>query len=331
MLLAWNPLAIALNLAGLGLLVWGLDNTGHLGTSGRHLVALVLVVVAVASWLVELFCRYRSQEWLVVAAMVAMGAAGGIVASLAPLGIVFVGIVGLVAAMRLDVQRAVALASVGPLALVIAGAVDHSSSDAVIGGVAATLGGLIMGTSRRRTLELAEQAALVAVARDRIEIERARAELLAERNRLAREIHDVLAHTLSALAVRVESLAAVVESGTASDAEMTSELSELRRLVHGGLREAREAVGALRDDAGPIADQLARLCAERHVSFEVSGESRRLPAEVSLSLYRIAQEGLTNAFKHAAGQPVAVTLDVGGIERDPLGRERSGNGVSGAG
>ncbi len=78
---------------------------------------------------------------------------------------------------------------------------------------------------------------------------------------------------------------------------------------------ARRAVLALRDDAAPLPDQLSSLVGQYHaagdltVDFTVTGEPRSLSEAASLVAYRTAQEGLTNARKHAPGQPVALGLD----------------------
>jgi signal transduction histidine kinase len=86
-------------------------------------------------------------------------------------------------------------------------------------------------------------------------------------------------------------------------------------LTRDGLAAARRAVMALRDDAAPLPDQLSALAAhyrdtgDLKIDFSVTGEARPLTTEASLAGFRTAQEALTNARKHAPGQPVTLALD----------------------
>jgi signal transduction histidine kinase len=81
------------------------------------------------------------------------------------------------------------------------------------------------------------------------------------------------------------------------------------------MAEARRAIQALRDDAMPLTDQLSALAKEWEadanvpVDFSLSGSPRTVGAEVGMAAYRTAQEALTNARKHAPGQPVRLCLD----------------------
>jgi signal transduction histidine kinase len=139
---------------------------------------------------------------------------------------------------------------------------------------------------------------------------------LDERARIAREMHDVLAHSLGALGVQLE----VAEALLAERGDLAGGLRRVQRarlLAHEGLDEARRAVAALRDDVVSLHEALARLVADGRrdrgleVDFAVTGAARPLAAATTVSLLRIAREALTNAAKHAPGSAVSVTLDYG--------------------
>jgi signal transduction histidine kinase len=172
----------------------------------------------------------------------------------------------------------------------------------------AGLGGLTLGVARRQTQERAAQTAKTQVAEARADAERARAELFAGRNHLARELHDILAHTLSALSLQLEALDALIDHGPEPSLEVRKQLDGIRRLVREGLDDARGAVRALREDPPPLEDQLAKLSGDRHASLKVDGVPRRLAPDVSLALYRVAQEALTNVAKHAPGAKAELDL-----------------------
>jgi signal transduction histidine kinase len=146
---------------------------------------------------------------------------------------------------------------------------------------------------------------------------RARAE---ERNRIARELHDVIAHTLTVLLLHVSSARLALEHGL-PDAGRA--LAEAERLGQESLAEVRRAVGMLHADGGtghtaplPGADGVVTLVdrfrsAGADITLTVDGDPGRLPATTGLAVYRIVQEALTNAAKHAPGAPTAVRLAVG--------------------
>jgi signal transduction histidine kinase len=142
--------------------------------------------------------------------------------------------------------------------------------------------------------------------------EQARSAALAERARIAREIHDVLAHSLAALSVQIETADALLEGGHPDRARAT--LDRARSLTRDGLAEARRAITALHGDAPPLPEALASLAEAytadtgRAAHSNVEGQPRQLPADASLALYRTAQEALTNARKHAGGADVTLRL-----------------------
>jgi signal transduction histidine kinase len=159
----------------------------------------------------------------------------------------------------------------------------------------------------RQTRQLLEQTRLA-------QREQARAAAADERARIAREMHDVLAHSLGALGVQLE----VAETLLAERGDVAAALERVRRsrsLARDGLREAREAVAALRTDPAPLAEALAdlavrfRLDHHAEVELRTEGSPRTLSAVATVSLLRTAREALTNAARHALGRPVTILLD----------------------
>lgn len=141
----------------------------------------------------------------------------------------------------------------------------------------------------------------------------AQAAALAERQRLAREMHDVLAHTLSGLVLNLESarLLASRDHGTPA---VGAAIDRANQLAKTGLDEAKRAIGMLRGDALPGPDRLAGLTAEFEATsgvactLSVEGDERELGSDGRLTLYRVAQEALTNIRKHARAERVDVRL-----------------------
>jgi len=134
-----------------------------------------------------------------------------------------------------------------------------------------------------------------------------------ERARLAREIHDVLAHTLSALAVQLESGRMLLEQRPGDPAGLRA-VERAHRLAHDGLVEARRAVGALRGGTLPGPDALQALADDFEQDtgvrcrVEVEGEPAQLSHEARLAVYRTAQEALANVRKHASATSVTLRL-----------------------
>lgn len=139
-----------------------------------------------------------------------------------------------------------------------------------------------------------------------------RAAILAERQRLAREMHDVLAHSLSGLALQLEG-ARLLAIGT-SNHELADTIERAHHLAKSGLREARSAISMLRDEELPGTERLVALAAEFEgdsgvlCAFTVCGDQRELDAQAQLTLYRVAQEAFTNILKHARAERVELRL-----------------------
>lgn len=139
----------------------------------------------------------------------------------------------------------------------------------------------------------------------------------AERARIAAEMHDVLAHRLSLIALHTGALTA---GGHALSPPVRERVELLRTAATAALTDLRDVVGALREpgSASPTLHAVADLVADARTSgqvvdFRVTGDADTVPTSHRLAVLRIVQEGLTNARKHAPGSPVAVTVAYGDI------------------
>ncbi len=340
----WTVGANAIALVGLGLLIWGVSAAIQtLSSPAQRNAAIVLLTAAALSWLAWLYLRSKTEVGTALA-LVTMAVTGGALAAFAPTAMVFPAVAVLSATTQWRLAAAAALGAAGWLAIAISVFATGAAYGIVLGGVAAELGGAIIGITRRQAVELTEQAARVEVQSVRAEGERARAELLTERNHLARELHDVLAHTLAALSLQLEAFATVVDAEPDASPAIRQQLETTRQLVHEGLDEARGAVQVLRDDPTPLPDRLARLCEQHGAAFTLSGSPEPLAPPVSLALFRVTQEALTNVMKHATGaatsvhlsnspNSVSVTIDnVGdGSPASALSESGGGHGLPGLG
>jgi signal transduction histidine kinase len=204
-------------------------------------------------------------------------------------------------------------------AVVVDAAVERTLG--VVGGLAV---GLLIGFNRRAYRVRAEQSAALLARTEQLRAERHRGAVLDERARLAREIHDVLAHSLGALGIQIQAARALLEAGTAAPAgpsvdvaRVDAVLATAQRMASDGLNETRRAVHALRSDRRSLGEELTATAVaheERHgtqVTVHVTGEPGPLPPDQTLALLRTAQESLVNAAKHAPGRPVSVALAYG--------------------
>jgi signal transduction histidine kinase len=135
-----------------------------------------------------------------------------------------------------------------------------------------------------------------------------------ERNRLAREIHDSVGHYLTVVNVQIGAAQAILDHDRP---RALDHLSKARALTQEGLAEVRHSVAALRaspTESRPLPDALAKLAEQWNAAglrtrFVVAGTIRSLTPQVNLTLYRAAQEALTNVGKHAHATNVDLYLD----------------------
>ena len=166
-----------------------------------------------------------------------MAAAGGVLATSAPPGLIFVGVAAGGAAIAFELPVAVALATAGPAVRGRGSRAGRAPGPAALGGRGEP-GCPVSGTGRRQMAQRARQQTLIATARERADVVRREAELVSERNRLGRELHDVLAHTLGALSIQLTALDTQVQTGAGRD-ELRTEIQRSHELVGEGLDEAR--------------------------------------------------------------------------------------------
>ena len=147
-----------------------------------------------------------------------------------------------------------------------------------------------------------------------------------ERVRLARELHDTLAHTLSALVVQLEAVEALRASDPAGSA---AQLGKVRAHARAGLDETRRAILDLRsspvEEVG-LAAALGRLAEKWDVEYALAGEPVPLPAVQANALYRIAEEALVNAERHADAGRIGLRLETVDAGRLVLVVEDDGRG-----
>ena len=216
---------------------------------------------------------------------------------------------------KMPTRLAVALSTVTMSVLVLAAITSSHLSPVSALLVVSAIGGYCVITllaARLRQANLKAEQLLTELEGTRAA--EARAAALAERQHLAREMHDVLAHSLSGLMLQLEG-ARLLAASSPSDPRLPGALERAHRLGKTGLDEARRAIGMLRDDELPGPDRLPDLTRrfeeDRGVPcrLTVDGTALELGSEARLALYRVAQEALTNIAKHAEAERVEVSLD----------------------
>jgi signal transduction histidine kinase len=174
--------------------------------------------------------------------------------------------------------------------------------------------GLFVRVQRELVRSLRERAERLQ-AEQRLKVDQARE---AERLRIAREMHDVLAHRVSLLSLHAGALEFRPD---ASPEEIAEAAGVIRATAHAALEDLREVLGVLRDGADdgapeppqPTLDQISSLIDESRaagmrVRAQIETPAEALPAAVGRTAYRVVQEGLTNARKHAPGAAVDVAV-----------------------
>jgi signal transduction histidine kinase len=186
---------------------------------------------------------------------------------------------------------------------------DGNAQGATVALVAFGVIGELLARRREGRRALAEQTELS-------ELERARRAILEERTRIAREMHDVVAHHMSMIAVRAETAPYRV---TGLDEPAKVELAEIAGAARQALTDMRRLLGVLRSEDGEaptapqpgLADLPGLVTTAQAAGIDVTFSSEDLvgvPEAVGLTAYRIVQEALANAARHAPGGPVSIVV-----------------------
>jgi signal transduction histidine kinase len=288
---------------------------GSAGQRALQIGCFAVIGLGLAAWLAaDLVPRYRPRCLPVALGVIAVaGGIAGVTDGTGQTLVAFACVAAFWAGSETTLRATIAAAVAGIVPILVAGPLTGSTFGTIAGmplliAVAATI-----GLNRHSYQIQAEQAAALLAQRERLQAEQRRADVLDERTRIAREVHDVLAHSLSALSLNLQGARLMLARENASD-EAQDQIQRAQRLAVEGLAEARRAVAALREDPVPAARAIADLVTSSRLEsgtptdFTVDGTPRELPGPAEDALYRTAQEALSNTRKHAAGAPVSVVL-----------------------
>jgi signal transduction histidine kinase len=330
---AWLfPLAVAA-IIGIGV---GVLDAGLPGGSARAGTIAMLVAAAMLS-VVALSHRIRDLR-LVVPALVGVGLCGAGLDLQADGPGYIAACVALVGLALRTPRRIAVLAGFPVVAAISAEETYQSPNPATTTLTVLFASGLVFAIAAFAAVNLdARHQAEALLAQEAATSEaRQRAAALAERSRLARDLHDVLAHSLSALAVQLEATR-MTAIGAGAGKTLVDQLASARKLTRIGMLEAHRALELLREGEACDPAGLPRLVSEASAmlgipaTLEVQGVPGPLNGEAGLTLYRVVQEALTNIAKHA-GRGARVTVRLvwapGSVEVSIV--DRGGDGVGAA-
>ncbi len=303
--------AMTLNLVGAALVALDLVQRSMRG------VPAPIVVVAWTAWALWVTVTLVPEPWVrvrvpVYLGMIATSSLAAVPTDLADFVPAAIGVLVL-AGTPVFPLRLAGVAAFAALLLIGAGALlVPAERGALTSAIALLFVCGLGGLSRRQYRQSEAQSRALLEERIAVEQERAQVAGLSERSRIARDLHDVLAHSLGGLVIQLEAVDALLESGRAAEAR--DRVQGARKLAVSGLDEARRAVSALREPDEPISAVVAGL-AETHRALggqvAVRGDADRgiLGAAGRTAVRRAVQELLTNARRHAPGAPTTLDLD----------------------
>ncbi len=296
---------------------------GMVGRSPAVIAAAAVALVVSFGGIGFIVASRSGVQTPAVVALTAAGLAGAVLVGLSPSGpgylVVFVALlgVGMQLAPRSAFVTGLVIFAAANLAMVLAAKLSVSNMVSQDVGAAFLFA---VGVFTRST-RVSQARARVAQARAEdllaqlraSQAAQAEAAALTERTRLAREVHDILAHSLAGLVLALDT-AELLGRRASTDRQSTEpqtlgrildQVARAQRIARDGLADTRRAISALRGDELPgpaVLDRLVRETSETtgiHAALTVTGEQRPLSPEIGLALYRTAQEALINTAKYA--------------------------------
>jgi len=312
------PANLSRALSSAGAVIVAFELTRRVVIGELPLFVYVVSAISVLFWVAVIVLPRRAMRviYVLLAVMVLLGASMAAATDGTEVALIAVGLVSLSRDIRVRIRVPIVIASIAIVIVLLSAIWVPITALGVLSIEAGVVVSFLLGQSRR-------QFVLSELQRARLGEEEARASLLAERQHIAHDIHDVLAHSLGGLVIQLDAVDALLEAGDSEAA--AARVRDARRLAADGMSEARRAVAALREgpvtDAGDIdasamvAELQQLVVAHRALGGEVEfverGTRETVSAALATALRRAVQEGLTNARKHAPGHPVAIWLDWG--------------------
>ncbi|MFJ9815307.1 sensor histidine kinase [Streptomyces sp. NPDC101151] len=323
-MLAWS-----VRLLVIALLLWGAFSQKHVGVWGALAAAAGVVLAAFVSWAFfhTTYAHRLMPSLALMSVILGIAVAAEATGFRGPALLIWCG-AGIAALERLPLGAAL------PVTSVALASYSAFNNDVWLTTAATVAGMALAGYVLRLDAEARGNAQRLLAQERAARAAEAESAALVERARIAREIHDVLAHSLSAQLVHLEAARLLIERGAGRE-QILERVVAARGMARDGLAETRQALSALRGELTPLEEFLTALVsASDGADVTVTGEHRALPAEASQAVRRVAQEALTNVRKHAHGAKVHLRLDYGQHEvtldvRDSGGRPGELTGAGG--
>ncbi|WP_333762651.1 sensor histidine kinase [Streptomyces sp. IBSBF 2390] len=297
-------LAWAVRILVLGTLLWGAFHHRHIGTGGALAAAAGVVGAGVVAWAFfrTTYAHRLAPSLALTAVLLTFAVAAQATGFTVPALVLWCG-------CAVSALERLPLAAATPVAAVALASYSVFDTDAWLTTAVTVVGMALAGYVLRLDAEARGNAQRLLAQERAARAAEAESAALNERSRIAREIHDVLAHSLSAQLVHLEAARLLIERGAERE-QILERVVAARGMARDGLAETRQALSALRGDLTPLEDFLAELVSTAGgAEVTVTGERRALPAEASQAVRRVAQEALTNVRKHAQGAKVHLRLD----------------------